>query len=266
VQFQSNIDLALGMIARAASAEIPGDVILADAAYGGSATFRNTVRVLGFDYAVQVRSSTLVVTLNEREQKEGRVRSLLQLAQYRGRTAFRRYTWREGTKQALSSKFLFARVKTAGDDGFTIDEHEPVWAVIEWPDDEPTPTKCFLTTLPRRLSKKQIVRTIKERWRTERMYEDLKGELGLDHFEGRSFPGWHHHVSVVLCCYAFVVAERARTFPPSPQRSRSRKPVEVAAGAPLRGLVRNGPPRDRANACSVAAPLPAMPPAPPAIA
>lgn len=229
VDFKSNIDLALGMIERAASAGIPGEIILADAAFGGSADFRNAVRVLGFDFAVQVQSGTRVVTLDAKGHRRGRIHSLLELAQQRGRPAFRRYTWREGTKQALTSKFLFVRVKTAGDDGFSIDEHEPVWAVIEWPDDEPKPTKSFLTTLPRRMTKKQIMRVIKERWRVERMYEDLKGELGLDHFEGRSFPGWHHHVSVVLCCYAFVVAERARTFSPSARRSPATDPIESAA-------------------------------------
>lgn len=86
---------------------------------------------------------------------------------------------------------------------------------MEWPDGESAPTKFTLTTLSRRMSKKQIVRTVKKRWRTEYANEELKGELGLDHFEGRSFPAWHHHVSVVLSCYAFVVAERAQHFPPS---------------------------------------------------
>ena len=79
------------------------------------------------------------------------------------------------------------------------------------------------------MSKKQIVDLLKERWRTDRMYEDLKGELGLDHFEGRSFPDWHHHVSVVLCCYAFAVAERPR-FPPLDRR------VASQPSAPSRGL------------------------------
>lgn len=65
------------------------------------------------------------------------------------------------------------------------------------------------------LSCKQLVRTFKSRWRIERSYEDLKGELGLDHYEGRSFVGWHHHVSVVLACYAFLVAEHVRSFLPS---------------------------------------------------
>jgi SRSO17 transposase len=104
-----------------------------------------------------------------------------------------------------------------------------VWLVIEWPEGECQPTKFTLTTLPRRMSKKRIVCTIKERWRIERAYEELKGELGLDHFEGRSFPGWNHHVSVVLCCYAFVVGERVRRFPPSAARGSPARSVERAA-------------------------------------
>ncbi len=86
---------------------------------------------------------------------------------------------------------------------------------MEWRDDEPGPAHFYLLTLPERTSRKKMVRLIKERYRTERAYEDLKGELGLDHFEGRRFPGWHHHVSVALCCYAFIIAERVRAFPPS---------------------------------------------------
>ncbi|MCB9716461.1 MAG: transposase [Myxococcales bacterium] len=88
-----------------------------------------------------------------------------------------------------------------------------------WPDDSHLPSKYSLATLPRDLSRKQLVRAIKERWRTERAYEDLKGELGLDHFEGRSYQGWHHHVTVVLCCFAFLAAERARAFSPSRARA-----------------------------------------------
>src|SRR5690606_10017307 len=104
-----------------------------------------------------------------------------------------------------------------------------MWLVAEWPEGEARPTKFFLTTLPQRLSKKQIVRILKERFRTERMYEDLKGELGLDHFEGRSYPGWHHHVSIVLCCYAFIIAERVRAFPPAAARSRDHAALDTAA-------------------------------------
>ena len=79
------------------------------------------------------------------------------------------------------------------------------------------------------MTKKQIVRLIKERWRTERVYEEMKGELGLDHYEGRSFLGWHHHVSVALCCVAFVIAERVQHFPPSEGREGSSHPLRIAA-------------------------------------
>jgi hypothetical protein len=84
------------------------------------------------------------------------------------------------------------------------------------------------------MTTKKLVRLVMQRWRTERVYEDLKGELGLDHYEGRRLPGWHHHVSVVLACNAFVVAERARLFPPRPEgrwpttRSRSRPERHLA--------------------------------------
>nr|WP_240360861.1 hypothetical protein [Pyxidicoccus caerfyrddinensis] len=92
---------------------------------------------------------------------------------------------------------------------------------------EPEPANYFLGSLPERRTKKQLICLVMQRWRTERVYEDLKGELGLDHYEGRRFPGWHHHVSVALCCYAFIIAERARRFPLRPEgrlkptRSRS---------------------------------------------
>ena len=86
---------------------------------------------------------------------------------------------------------------------------------MEWPDGEPAPKNFYLATLPRSWTRKQLVHLIKQRWRTERVYEDLKGELGLDHFEGRRFAGWHHHVSVALSCYAFIISERVRRFPPT---------------------------------------------------
>jgi SRSO17 transposase len=143
--------------------------------------------------------------------------------------AFRRLTWREGPGGKLSSRFAFRRVKVANDDGTDAGDREPMWLVMEWPEGEAKPTKFILTTLPRRMNKKQIVRIVKERWRTERAYEELKGELGLDHFEGRSFPGWHHHISVVLCCYSFLVSERVRHFPPSARREDPAHSISLAA-------------------------------------
>jgi SRSO17 transposase len=229
VTFKTKIELALEMIERAALAEIPGEIILADGAYGASSDFRNTVRILGFDFGVGIQSNVRVVRLDRRDRARGETMTVLDLAMALGRTAFRKVTWRHGSKAKLSSQFCFVRVKTMHDDGLSVADREPVWLVAEWLAGEDKPTKFILTTLPRRMSRKQIVRIFKERWRTERMYEDLKGELGLDHFEGRSFTGWHHHVSVVLCCYAFVVSERVSAFPPSAGRRRRHSQIPVAA-------------------------------------
>ena len=101
--------------------------------------------------------------------------------------------------------------------------------LIEWPYGESEPSQFIVTTLPAKMSKKEVVRRYKERYRTEQAYEEMKGELGLDHFEGRRFRGWHHHVSVVLCCYAFIVAERARSFFPSADRAGQDHPLPLAA-------------------------------------
>jgi len=214
VQFQTKVGLALTMIERAVQAQIPGEIILADSAYGESNEFRQTVRRLGFDYAVGIRRGTKVCRIGARDRL-GVPMTVGELARTIPRRKRRKLSWREGSKATLSGRFSFCRVKPTCDDGVPLDEREPIWLVVEWLLDESQSPKFYFSTLPRRMSHRQIVRTIKERWRTERMYEDLKGELGLDHFEGRSFRGWHHHVSVVLCCYAFVVAERARSFPPS---------------------------------------------------
>ncbi|AUX33304.1 MULTISPECIES: transposase [Sorangium] len=134
------------------------------------------------------------------------------------------------------------------DDGIPVEEHEPLWLLIEWPFGESDPSKFAVTTLGTKMPKKQIVRQYKERYRTEQAYEEMKGELGLDHFEGRRFRGSHHHVSVVLCCYAFIVAERDRSFFSLGRRRRSRPP------APLRGLSVTSPTRSRPFAARSLAP------------
>jgi SRSO17 transposase len=229
VVFQTKVELALGMIERAVADGLPGDILLADSGYGESHLFRETVRLLGLDYAVGVHAPTKVWALDARERRRGEALSVQALGEQLGAGAFRKVTWREGTGGKLSSRFCFRRVKVACEDVLAPADREPVWLLMEWPEGEMKPTKFTLTTLPRRMSKKQIVRLVKERWRTERVYEELKGELGLDHFEGRSFVGWHHHVSVVLCCFAFVIAERVQHFPPSAGRQAAPDTIGVAA-------------------------------------
>ena len=252
VEFRPKTELALDMIGRALDRGLPGEVLLADAAYGDSASFRRSVRFLGLDYAVAVKKATKVVRVDSDGVSIGDPLSCSKLA---GQVKYRILTWREGTKQTLSGRFAFVRVKATHKRGEPLDEREVQWLVIEAPSDEEASTKFFLTTLPRRMSRKQIVRIIKERWRTERMYQELKGDLGLDHFEGRSYPGWHHHVSVVICCYAFVVAERARSFSPSAVRKSEARPHAMAATTSLRRFVHDDQARHRRPARPMVAPL-----------
>ena len=227
--FKTKPDLALDLVTRAVEDKIPGDIVLVDAAYGGSSDFRNTVRMFGLDLGVAVSAAMKVWPLDKIDRRHGEPLTVQQFGVALGDRAFRRLTWREGPGGKLSSRFAFRRVKVANDDGTDAGDREPMWLVMEWLEGEAKPTKFILTTLPRRMTKKQIVRVVKERWRTERAYEELKGELGLDHFEGRSFPGWHHHISVVLSCYAFLVSERVRRFPPSGRRQDRARSISVAA-------------------------------------
>jgi SRSO17 transposase len=230
LMFKTKIELATDLIGRAVDDGIPGEVVLADSFYGRSHVFRDFIRSKGLDYAVATDSDTRVWSLDERGRHPDAV-TAQELGVQLGQHAFRKITWRDGNRpnRKLSSRFVFCHVKVAHDDGTVPMLREPVWLVIEWPYGEDRPTKFFLTSLRRRMTRKQIVGVIMERWRTERVYQELKGELGFDHFEGRSFVGWHHHVSVVLCCYALIVAERVRAFPPSARRTRRGQTLAVAA-------------------------------------
>jgi SRSO17 transposase len=229
VLFRTKPELALQMIRRGVADGLPRSIVLVDTAYGNSSEFRTELRRLELDYAAAVDSTTKVWRMDRRLRRRGNALSVKELASLMGRQSFRRVTWRQGTSQRLSARFAFRRVVPFHDDGFDPSVREDVWLVMEWEDGEPEPTKFYFATMPPTITRKQLVRIIKLRWRTERMYEDLKGQLGLDHFEGRRYRGWHHHVSAVICCYAFIVAEHARAFPPSPREEADADSQPLAA-------------------------------------
>ena len=104
-----------------------------------------------------------------------------------------------------------------------------MWLLVEWPEGHESPTNYVLSNLHVTTPLEEMLDICGNRGRIERAYQDLKGQLGLDHYEGRAFVGWHHHVSVVLVCYAFLVAERARSFSPSGAFTCPSQPLEHAA-------------------------------------
>ncbi len=228
--FKTTPQLAVDMLRRAVNDGVAPGVVLGDSAYGSSSEFREGVRKLGLDFGVGVDPKTTVWGLDSAERPHGDTVAVRELAhRIHDAGGFRRCTWRKGTNADLSARFAARRVVTAHDDGWARDERERLWLIIEWRDGEDEPANYFLSSLPRRMTRKQLVRVLMQRWRTERVYEDLKGEFGLDHFEGRSFGGWHHHVSVALCCYAFIIAGRVRHFPPSARRMPQDRSFALAA-------------------------------------
>lgn len=224
VEYEPKWSLALSMIEQAIAAGVPKGVVLADCDYGQKTVFRDTLDRLHLQYAVEVQTTTMV----RRVGAQGRLGVRMSVGELGVLldSKLRTVSWREGTKATLNSRFARIRVVVDRDDGQSRDAQ---WLLVEWPEGEPAPTKYVLSTMPESTSCIQMVRTFKSRWRIERSYEDLKGELGLDHYEGRSFIGWHHHVTVVLACYAFLVAHHARSFPPSAGSHRDHGPIAHAA-------------------------------------
>lgn len=231
VQFQTKLQLATKMIHRAFHNGVPRGRVLVDTAYGNSNDFRMELRQLGLEYGVAIQGPTKVWRLDRLERIRGEAVSVRDLAvKLVDARKFRRSTWREGTSARLTARFAAVRVACAYDNPTIEPRHrEALWLFIEWPDNEAEPTKFYFCTGNTRLSRRQLVRAIKERYRTERTYEDMKGEIGLDHYEGRRWPGWNHHVTVAISCFAFAVAEQARLFPPKARRTQDPNALALAA-------------------------------------
>jgi SRSO17 transposase len=128
--------------------------------------------------------------------------------------AWRKITWREGTAEPLSSRFARVRVRAAHRDYWLAESRPEEWLLIEWPYGEEAPTKYWFSTLPADIAFHQLVDTAKLRWRIERDYHELKQEVGLGHFEGRGWRGFHHHATLCIAAYGFLISER-ETIPPS---------------------------------------------------
>jgi SRSO17 transposase len=225
IPFKTKPEIALEQIRWASEIGLPGDMVLLDAGYGHDATLRADITELGKSYVAGIQSQTLVWaprTRPGRVPKKGRrdapnAVSVKEVALGLPTKAWRTIKWREGTNEWLSSRFARVRVSVAS-------KHDrpgkPVkeWLLIEWPEDEDEPTKYWLSTLPKNILFHDLVDAAKLRWRIERDYQELKQEVGLGHFEGRGWRGFHHHATLCIAAYGFLISER-ETIPPSGSRS-----------------------------------------------
>jgi SRSO17 transposase len=251
VAFATKPQMALEQIRWAVEAGLPQGVVLMDAGYGVDARLRQGVNALGLAYVAGVLSDTLVFAPGHQPRaghtrpKSGRrqrhVVSVKEVALGLPDEAWRQIEWREGSGEPLSGRFARARVVSAHRHR-TLPERAPEWFLVEWPEGEAEPTRYWLSTLSENIPFERMVELTKLRWRIERDYQDLKQEVGLDHFEGRSWRGFHHHASLCIAAYGFLISER-ETIPPSGPGSSRRGPQ---LGLPLGYRPRGAPDPARA--------------------
>jgi SRSO17 transposase len=253
VTFKTKWQIALDQIAHLREEGLPPAPVVADAGYGVVTAFRDALTAAGIPYVVGITSETTVWRPGTeplrplsygglgrppkllRRSKRRRPMSIGALAESLPASAWQTITWRQGSRGAMRSRFAFLRVRPAHRDELRAHAREVEWVIIEWPRGQTRLTKCWLSTLPADTPRDQLMRLAKLRWRIERDYEELKQEIGIDHFEGRGWRGFHHHGVLCISAYAFLAAERARLSPP--------EPLSFLRAAPLpRGFKSRGSP------------------------
>jgi SRSO17 transposase len=232
IVFHTKHEIALELIKQALREDIPRTIVLADAGYGNDTAFRDKLSEMNVLYAVGVQKNTTVwapgTTPIQAPPYKGKGRprkllirdedhapiSALELAESLPRSAWKKIAWREGATGEMVSRFARLRVHTAHRDIWRSTLRQEEWLVIEWPGGEKEPIKYWLSTMHADIPFTEMIRTIKMRWRIERDYYELKQEIGLGHFEGRGWIGFHHHASLCIAAYAFMVCTRI-AFSPS---------------------------------------------------
>jgi len=252
ITFQTKPEIALDQIRAAAEAGLPRGVILMDAGYGSDTQLRTDVTALGFRYVAGILSNTSVWAQGTaplppkpwsgrgrppklmRRDGEHQPTSVKALALALAQAAWTEIAWREGTADRLTSRFARVRVRAAHRDYWLGEPRATEWLLIEWPEGEREPTKYWFSTLPEEIGFERLVELAKLRWRIERDYQELKQELGLGHYEGRGWRGFHHHASLCLAAYGFLIAERVR-IPPSGRAAPKLTAIDLPSGDRPRG-------------------------------
>jgi SRSO17 transposase len=232
IAFQTKPQIAIDQIRTALAAQTPVGVVLADAGYGADSEFRRQLSDLGLVYSVGVQPTVSVWRPGEGPLPpkawtgRGRPPSLMQrskdhkplsakaLAESLPAEAWMTVTWREGSNVDLASRFAAVRLRIASRDYNLTQPRTEEWFIVEWPEGDKELLKYWLSTLPEAMTLQELVTVTKMRWRIERDYRELKQELGLGHYEGRGWRGFHHHAGLCIAAYGFLLSER-ETIPPS---------------------------------------------------
>ena len=224
LKFRKKWELALEMIDQVRGWGLIDRIVVADAGYGDMAEFREELEKRELRYAVGIASNTGIWVEpprpgplkakqtgrppSARRYGKQRPMSVKEAAQHaRG---WKKVRWREGSKGWLESRFWAARVQASHGFHAGREPGKQVWLLVEWPPGAAQPIRYFLCDLSANYSLRRLVRVAKARWKIEQDYQQLKEELGLDHYEGRSWSGWHHHVTLVMLAHSFLTLETLR--------------------------------------------------------
>ena len=228
VEFKTKPELGVELIERAAGWKVPQAPVLGDCAYGDKTELRARLDAAGREYVLSVSPDTTVFapeTVFEVPEPRGRGRQGRQRTRSRPDRKpeaigaliagldggqFQTVTFRDGPDgEQMTSRFCFLRVRAGNDwEKGTPSPPREEWLIAEWPDGKEKPTDYWLSTLPADTAPEQLARLARLRWKIELDYKQLKGELGLDHYEGRSWLGWYHHTALVTAAHGFMTLER----------------------------------------------------------
>jgi SRSO17 transposase len=263
IEFVTKPQIALEQIRAAKAAGVPVGVVLGDAGYGNGVDFRESLSEQGLKYCVGVQPSTTVWTgesapLPPKPKKSKRGRPATQLRRAGGHEpisvkelafklptrAWRTVGWREGSNERLVSRFAALRVRAANQDWRRSELCAQEWLLIEWPEKESEPVHYWLCNLPANTAVRKMVNTAMMRWRIERDYQELKQEFGLSHYEGRGWRGFHHHATLCISAYGFLLSQRLKGSGSKKNSAQSEASLLPEDYTP-RGSRKNATPRSR---------------------
>ncbi len=253
IEFATKGQIALEQLRQCCERDIPRGIVLADAGYGNDHGFREGLDELDLSYIVGIKGNTTAwaegvkpakykTTISKGHKRKyiqytkgHRPESVKDIAMALKDSAWYCIQWREGTNDTLEGRFAAVRVRVAHRDHLRSTLRAEQWLLIEWPENEKEPTKYWLSNLQKSITLKHFVYTAKMRWHIERDYQELKDELGLNHYEGRNWRGFHHHATLCIAAYAYLVAQRVSGLNSDKKNATKREKLTVPKDYIARG-------------------------------
>jgi SRSO17 transposase len=258
IGFATKTEIAVEQLDALLAQGYPKRAVLADAGYGVDTAFRQALTDRGLEYVVGITSAVVVWPpgveplppkryfgvgrrpVQPRRTKRRQPVSVKALALSLAASAYQTISWREGTNGTLKGRFAAVRVRHAGGNAGRARLRPEEWLLIEWPPGEAEPSKYYLSTLPLDTPLNDLVAMAHRRWRIERDYQDLKQEFGLDHYEGRGWRGFHHHATLTIAAYGFLLIERLNR---GVRRSQKNSALRALPAVPANYIPRGSPAR-----------------------